>query len=670
VLLLPQDRPDQRLLVRDWLSDAEVGPDFFEGNVFDNTGSDWTIIRDTDANGIPVDTDDNSVDFHQISGSTNTRTGYSTAGAGATTISIDTPANNHDTSVQNISVDGHASNASAGDTVEVFVNANSESLTNVQNNADSSWRATGVTLSGYRDRVRAELDTNTVSPIADSDVIEVEFSDTNLLHVHNWDMEKAGADPPSAESWRELGTSSRIVQDCSLSHRTDCSLQFQDLIQSYGGREVASETVSVQPDEEYEAEAFLRLSNAGNASEADVRVQIGWYDSAGNELDVEPTVGSNLSDTGRWESLSFSAQAPSSAERARVFINAQEYGTQGFDLNIDQVTFINRTGLNSAPSVTLESPGQNDYVGGQNVSGTYVITDPDNDPGTITVDVSEDSGSTWSSATVSGELESVSTSSGGDRHTFSWDSLADLGTVEDTRVKLRIQANDGVETSNYDTSNAFTVDNRAPPRVDDLNSTSAVTPPDSGVHLTWTFSDDDVDTFHIYRTVGTGDTSQADLLAERNPTADTEYLHDTSATQGDSHFYYVTALDTAGNESDSSNRTTAPSVRFSKTRVDGSARPGDTVTYQIQYVNEGFGPTGSLTIVDAIPLNTNLADTATVISPPPNAQVEYSTDDGASWGTTSYPRSSIDQVRWIVQQDLNPRQSGYHGTVEVKVRVQ
>jgi uncharacterized repeat protein (TIGR01451 family) len=325
---------------------------------------------------------------------------------------------------------------------------------------------------------------------------------------------------------------------------------------------------------------------------------------------------------------------------------------------------------NTLPTVSLEYPDTGVLVSGDAVPGTYVIMDPDNEPGTITVEVSDDSGATWDTeASISGEVASISADATGDTHTFTWDSLADLGTAYDTQVKLRIRATDGNGTGPWDTGPAFTVDNQQPVRVTSLASTAAVDGSDTGVYLYWTYASDDVEEFRLYRSYQTGDTSQASLLTTVGDKPDTITYHDAAVTQGDSYFYYVTAVDTAGNESDSSNRATAAAINFVKSSEGGSFRPGDTITYTIDYTNVGFGPATEIQIVDALPSSTVLADSAAVVNPP-SASIEYSLDNGTTWQTSSYPRSDVEQIRWTIDTSVDPRSSGVTGTVRFTVKIQ
>ncbi|MFB6344907.1 MAG: fibronectin type III domain-containing protein [bacterium] len=312
---------------------------------------------------------------------------------------------------------------------------------------------------------------------------------------------------------------------------------------------------------------------------------------------------------------------------------------------------------NTAPTVDYRNPDTGASVAGNSVSGTYVLTDPDADAGTVTVEVSDDSGVNWDTeATVSGAVDSVSSSSGGDTHSFSWDSIIDLGTVSDTTIKLRLRAYDGTDTGVWDTSPAFTVDNVTPKSVT-ISSTADVDPPDTAAAIYWTETPSDVEHYNLYRSYQTPDTSTATRIDTGLPGGDTTILRDGSAVQGDSFYYYVTVVDTAGNESDSSNTTTAPHVTFVKTdNIDSSHRPGDTIHYRIDYVNDGFGPSDKIVVIDAVPDSTLLADTASVDSGPA-ATVEYSLNGGSPWQASSYPREEVTHVRWTIssRQDPLPR---------------
>lgn len=392
---------------------------------------------------------------------------------------------------------------------------------------------------------------------------------------------------------------------------------------------------------------------------------VGW-DATGSD-DGQPFEGTPIDITNE---IDASRDTNATGEPIDTQDNASDFTENNRDMT--PKTGYPTGGSNSVPSVDLIFPDTGALVSGSNIPGTYVLTDPDNEPGTITVEISDDSGTNWdTTATLSGDVSSVSASSNGDTHSFNWDSLTDLGQVFDTQVKLRIRATDGTDTGGYDTSPAFTVDNKTPPDVTDLSSTAAINAENDGAALFWTYSSDDVKNFQVYRSVGTGDTSGADILAKVDPAPDTTSYLDTTATRGDSHFYYVTAVDTAGNESDSSNRTTAPHLDFTKNASFSSLRPGDTITYTIDYANTGYGPSSFTRTVDAIPANTVLGDSASVVNPPPNATIEYSLDDGSSWQTSSFPRNSVTQIRWTVTDSIDPQSPGStRGTFKVKVNIQ
>ncbi|MFB6346687.1 MAG: lamin tail domain-containing protein, partial [bacterium] len=118
--------------------------------------------------------------------------------------------------------------------------------------------------------------------------------------------------------------------------------------------------------------------------------------------------------------------------------------------------------VNSPPTLEWVYPDTNALVH-DNVSGTYTITDPGNDPGTVTIEVSVDSGATWDTVAtiIGGETASVTTSSEGTKHPFTWDSYEDLPDTEIHSVKLRIHAFDGWESGPW-RDPTFTVDNIDP----------------------------------------------------------------------------------------------------------------------------------------------------------------------------------------------------------------
>jgi uncharacterized repeat protein (TIGR01451 family) len=240
-------------------------------------------------------------------------------------------------------------------------------------------------------------------------------------------------------------------------------------------------------------------------------------------------------------------------------------------------------------------------------------------------------------------------------------------TVSDTSYSLtddtyfwRVLARDDVgNTSGFSAPDTFIFDTSAPLRINDLGSTAAVQPPDTGVYLSWNHGGTTVEYYNVYRSYQTSDTTQAVLLDTAPTEADTKVYYDGTVVQGDSYFYYVTAVDQAGNESDSSNTTTAPHLTVRKfTGPAASYRPGDTISYTIEYLNSGYGPARNVWVVDAVPSNTTLSDSATVLNPPPSATIDYSTDNGSTWQSSSYPRTQIDQIRWKINSAIDPRASG------------
>lgn len=535
-------------------------PGYHEGSGIPNSGT-YFVLRDTDAEGFPVDTDDNASDFTEEVDRVDLgtpKTGYS-AEDPRTTVSIDTPPDGHDTATQDLTVHGSSENADAGDDVEVFVNNGLRASTSVQ--ADSSWTASGVTLEGVGDRVKAEIDTDGVAPIADSDVVTVNFNDTNLIFPYNAVMEEEGPDNGSLstagdqplEHWYVRDVNDEFAWDNGESYRGSASMSLDALEGSY--EEVASETVSVQGGTEYEVRGQFKVApNGGDTANKNIRLSLEWIDASESVLSVDRSSGRNVNSGNTWEQLNYSASSPTGAAAARVLIAGTEGSNEDADLNVDEVEFVEASPV--------------------------------------------------------------------------------------------------------------------PPRVNDLSSTATVNSPDTGVNLSWSYGSS-ADTFNVYRVRATADTSGASLLESVSAEPDTNTYRDDGATRGDSHFYYVTAERSSGGESDSSPSTTAPYVTFEKTpSVAGSARPGETITYTIDYTNGGFGPAEQLRIVDALPAETVLADTAEVVAGPSVADVEYSPDNGSTWRTSSYPRPDVDQVRWTVEETVDPRTSGTSGTIRFRVKIE
>lgn len=98
-----------------------------------------------------------------------------------------------------------------------------------------------------------------------------------------------------------------------------------------------------------------------------------------------------------------------------------------------------------------------------NITISYTLADFDADTCTISVSYSIDGGVTFTSATKGSggnNMTGLATNSAAaTSYTFVWDSLADIGTVYNETVQIRISANDGYGTGTAASTGNFTVDN-------------------------------------------------------------------------------------------------------------------------------------------------------------------------------------------------------------------
>ncbi len=148
-----------------------------------------------------------------------------------------------------------------------------------------------------------------------------------------------------------------------------------------------------------------------------------------------------------------------------------EYHNQADSGN--NITFLEQTRINTAPSVTFDSDFSTWNSG--NTTVNFNLIDNQND--TLNISQTESSGieystdgTTWSDATKGTGGDNLtnltSSASPGTDHSFIWDTATDLLTTEDSTVYLRIRPNDGTTSAaDWVTSNAFGIDNVAPSSV-------------------------------------------------------------------------------------------------------------------------------------------------------------------------------------------------------------
>ena len=121
---------------------------------------------------------------------------------------------------------------------------------------------------------------------------------------------------------------------------------------------------------------------------------------------------------------------------------------------------------NQSPAVTVDSVTV-DASGGKYATINYTGSDLESDASSlISYQYSRDNVS-WAAMTEKSRVGSegvsgLNFSTAGTAHVFAWDIAADLGTVEDSTVYVRLRANDGTTSGNYGNSSAFAIDTVSP----------------------------------------------------------------------------------------------------------------------------------------------------------------------------------------------------------------
>jgi hypothetical protein len=171
------------------------------------------------------------------------------------------------------------------------------------------------------------------------DVSGIEVS--NL--VVNSEFERGSGEETS--SWTEKGTKSEILRTDERSLSGAYSMKFNDLTQSYSGREIFSEPVDISSNQRYEFGASYYLTKFSSDQTKDEQfLQIQWLNSSGVVIEEQPTEdtgGSKFDESGEWRAFNETAKAPSDAVAAQLKISAKEGGTEDPDVYWDE-QFIQR----------------------------------------------------------------------------------------------------------------------------------------------------------------------------------------------------------------------------------------------------------------------------------------------------------------------------------------
>ncbi len=135
-----------------------------------------------------------------------------------------------------------------------------------------------------------------------------------------------------------------------------------------------------------------------------------------------------------------------------------------------------------------------------------------------------------------------------------------------------------------------------PAVIDIFNGKALIEELDTGVELSWFYADTEIQKFRIYRHTE-NDPDAASQLDTLPVDGQNHNFLDSSVERGNKYYYWVTAVDSSGLESDFSSVTNAPYIELTNSIIGSSYfRPGETVSYEITYVNTGFGSAEELLI--------------------------------------------------------------------------
>lgn len=209
--------------------------------------------------------------------------------------------------------------------------------------------------------------------------------------------------------------------------------------------------------------------------------------------------------------------------------------------------------VNAPASTTAITPSFATNASGL-VTVSTTVSDANSENVTLYVDYSVDAGTTWTSTTLAsatgsvggtlstatGRITGISTLSGGQTVTFTWDTSAILAATSSDNIQIRILADDGVSSSGYRQSASFTVDNLAP----GIPSSLVLTPDATSIAFSWTASTGTPALYFVSSTaLGAASTTVQTVVTSTGLLSNTLYL------------FQVKAQDAYGNTSSFANTT-------------------------------------------------------------------------------------------------------------------
>jgi competence protein ComEC len=216
-----------------------------------------------------------------------------------------------------------------------------------------SWDTTGSEAKDYTVTVSSEDDTisRDISVTGGTGGSNNPTSDT----LQNPSFESTGG-------WDFSDTDVQRSSSSAPSFDGNFSASMKDLTQSYGGRILESNPINVTGGEYYSAEIYYNIQSPNGARDSNLdeySVEIVWLDSSGGEISSKSVFGDFSNSGGTWKEESFSGQAPSNAESAKLRIRAREGSTNDPTVYWDSASLTEFSNQLSNPS--FESSGGWDF---------------------------------------------------------------------------------------------------------------------------------------------------------------------------------------------------------------------------------------------------------------------------------------------------------------------
>ena len=142
-----------------------------------------------------------------------------------------------------------------------------------------------------------------------------------------------------------------------------------------------------------------------------------------------------------WDTVADGVGSTCSSSTTRVHILPVTAAEDGRPDTTDD--FVVNNGLSTAPLVQVTTPAM---VRSGEIPIQYTLTDPEGDPATIDVEYSTDGGASYAPALPASASEptvDLLTAPTGTAHSFTWDSVGDVGFGLFSQVRMRIHATDG-----------------------------------------------------------------------------------------------------------------------------------------------------------------------------------------------------------------------------------